>query len=309
MTEHQQYNLEDSNNQSSMAPYGLDGNDFVSSPNVLQTGKSIIVGKNRVINDSNKGLITNYVIRGIDTTGYSTVTVFDSTFNGLHQVRTHPDFGNTTIDMTSPGEKGQEIYLKIDNDVLANRTITFGTPFIAQGTATGSTNASIIMHFISDGTNFYEVSRSPATSAGFSSGCRVYNNGTQVVGNDTWTKVTLDTEDYDVGGEFDSTTNYRFTATSAGKYVCIGKIHTTASADGNDAFAALRVNNTEFSRKKHRQAGTNDAMGIIISDILNLTAGQYVELFCYFGTNGRTLSASGASGSGDACSLSIYRVA
>jgi hypothetical protein len=61
--------------------------------------------------------------------------------------------------MTGPGEKGQELYLKIDNDTDANRTITFGSMFKVTGTLTGSTAATAMLHFISDGTAFWETSR------------------------------------------------------------------------------------------------------------------------------------------------------
>ena len=133
--------------------------DFTSTPNILFTGKSIVVGKNKVINDPNKGLFTAYVVRGMNSTGYSSLVVFDPTLGGFCQVRTFIDVGNATINTTSPGEEGQELYVKVDNDTDANRTITFGTPFKVTGTVSGSTAASAVLHFISDGVSFFEVSR------------------------------------------------------------------------------------------------------------------------------------------------------
>ena len=150
MTEHEQYNL----------PVTVqEAKDYDSSPNVLKFAKTIIVGRDRITLDANKGLLTGYVVRGIDSTGYSAVTVFDADKAGFHQVRTDLDVGNATLNMTHAGQKGQEIYLKLDNDTDASRTITFGTPFKVTGTLTGSTAASAILHFISDGTSFWEVSR------------------------------------------------------------------------------------------------------------------------------------------------------
>jgi hypothetical protein len=126
-----------------------------NSPNVWKTAKQIL-SNDKIIGKCFSG---NYLVRGINSTGYSTVTVFDSGLEGLHQIRTHIDVGNATITLTSPGEKGQEMYLKIDNDTDADRTITFGSMFKVTGTLTGSTAASAILHFISDGTAFWEVSR------------------------------------------------------------------------------------------------------------------------------------------------------
>jgi hypothetical protein len=126
-----------------------------NSPNIFKTAKQIL--SNDKI--TGKYLAGNYLVRGINSTGYSTVTVFDADSPGFHQVRTFIDVGNTTITINHPGQKGQDFFLKIDNDTDANRTITFGSMFKVTGTLTGSTAASAILHFISDGTAFWEVSR------------------------------------------------------------------------------------------------------------------------------------------------------
>tara|TARA_R110002051_G_scaffold116358_1_gene189797 strand:- start:2698 stop:3279 length:582 start_codon:yes stop_codon:yes gene_type:complete len=46
-----------------------------------------------------------------------------------------------------------------------------------------------------------------------------YLGSDQSVSDATFTKCTVDTELYDTGGCFDHTTNYRFTPTTAGKYI------------------------------------------------------------------------------------------
>ena len=45
-----------------------------------------------------------------------------------------------------------------------------------------------------------------------------YANANQNVTNATWTKVTINTEEFDTANCFDSTTNYRFTPNVAGYY-------------------------------------------------------------------------------------------
>lgn len=153
--DHEQYNLEEEF-------FDPVKDDFFSSANVLQTAKSIIVGKDKVILDPNKGLLTGYVVRGIQTTGYSTLTVIDPDQGGFWQVRTNGDYGASTFNAASPGQKGQELYVKVDNDSDGAKVITFGTPFRVTGTVTGSTNASAVLHFISNGTTLSEVSRTTA---------------------------------------------------------------------------------------------------------------------------------------------------
>ena len=60
---------------------------------------------------------------------------------------------------------------------------------------------------------------------------RAYRNTTnQAISDDSWTKVQLNAESFDIGGEFDSTTNYRFTATTTGYYLVCGQIKITNSA-------------------------------------------------------------------------------
>ena len=55
----------------------------------------------------------------------------------------------------------------------------------------------------------------------FSSGCNVGLSVNQSIPHGAWTKVQLDTESFDVGGEFDSAVNYNFTAKEAGIYVIV----------------------------------------------------------------------------------------
>ncbi len=45
-----------------------------------------------------------------------------------------------------------------------------------------------------------------------------YQSSSQTLSNSTWTKIQLQTEEFDTNNCFDSTTNYRFTPTVAGYY-------------------------------------------------------------------------------------------
>ena len=146
MTDHQQFNL--SSVPEALTNPQLQG--IENSPNVWKTAKQIL--SNDKI--TGKYFSGNFLVRGVNTTGYSTVTVFDVDQPGFHQIRTFLDVGNATITTTYPGQKGQELYMKIDNDTDANRTITFGSNFKVTGTLAGSTAASAIFYFISDGSFF-----------------------------------------------------------------------------------------------------------------------------------------------------------
>ncbi len=64
----------------------------------------------------------------------------------------------------SNGKVGQLIYLVITTSGTSSRTLTFGTGFKVTGTlATGTTDGKVFtICFVSDGTNFNEVSRTAA---------------------------------------------------------------------------------------------------------------------------------------------------
>jgi hypothetical protein len=64
------------------------------------------------------------------------------------------------------------------------------------------------------------------------------------VSTGTWTKVPVNVEIYDVGGCYDNSTNYRFTPTTAGKYVFYVQVGFNALADGKYLSAAVRKNGT-----------------------------------------------------------------
>jgi len=113
---------------------------------------------------------------------------------------------------------------------------------------------------------------------GFTSSARAYvwTNQTWVV-TWTYTKISLDTENYDIDWEFDPTTNYRFTATSAGRYVVSAglRLQYWVSWEVDIAIYVNGALNTIF-----QAITTAEKRSVNVSDILNLSATDYVELYC-----------------------------
>jgi len=66
------------------------------------------------------------------------------------------------------------------------------------------------------------VNMSSATQTGVGGDNQPYfaatMSGNQSLSQNTWTKVTFNTEVFDQGGNYDHSSNYRFTPTTAGKY-------------------------------------------------------------------------------------------
>jgi len=78
------------------------------------------------------------------------------------------------------------------------------------------------------------------------------NTGTQTgVSDDVWTKMTLNSETYDTDNAFDSTTNYRFTPQTAGKYFFYTKSSLQVSS-----YNDLRNGNIKFYKNGSEVAFT-----------------------------------------------------
>ena len=57
---------------------------------------------------------------------------------------------------------------------------------------------------------------------------RASTSGTQSITQNTWTKIQINSEDFDTNSNFDPTTNYRFTPTVAGYYQFNGSVQINA---------------------------------------------------------------------------------
>ncbi len=114
---------------------------------------------------------------------------------------------------------GQDITLIVTQDGTGSRTITWGatgvflsTPAIPQPSV--APGAKSVYTFVSNGANYvlktFQSSLGPAFSA--------YQSVSQSIPSTTWTRVQLQSEEFDTNNAFDSTTNYRFQPSEAGYY-------------------------------------------------------------------------------------------
>lgn len=103
--------------------------------------------------------------RYVDTGGPAETMTYAATITlqvgmpRLHITTTTAAVGNSTINASLGGMKGQILQILITNDATANRTITFGTNFLPNATLVGTTSKSAIVSFVSNGTAFYEFAR------------------------------------------------------------------------------------------------------------------------------------------------------
>lgn len=113
-------------------------------------------------------------------------------------------------------------------------------------------------------------------------GARAYLSAHQNIPSGAFTKVQLDTEDYDLGSDFDTTLS-KFVAPVSGYYLV------TATAGWYDSLAAGQTVLLGIYKNGVKVCGLQPAPdgvspGNSISDVLYLVANDYLELYVYQGT-------------------------
>ena len=98
-----------------------------------------------------------------------------------------------------------------------------------------------------------------------------YGNA-QAISNASWTKISLQNEEFDTNNNFDSTTNYRFTPTVAGYYQLTGSVYYGTTTGG--AGVAIYKNGSEAKR------------GAVTSGVSGVGTESFVSALIYF--NGTT---------------------
>ena len=150
-------------------------------------------------------------------------------------------------------------------------SIPSGTTLAVSGTATGVGVA---------GTNLFKAEMSS-------------NQGS--VSDDTWTKVSFNTDTFDTDSVFD-TSNNRFIAPADGKYFVMAKIYMFPnSANGNKGQSAFYKNGSVDSRSTAivGLGGSDNYLAeavFINSMIFNLSQNDYIEVYGRFNTPSGTVS-------------------
>ena len=113
----------------------------------------------------------------------------------------------------------------------------------------------------------------------------------------------MNTESYDVDGDFNTGT-YRFVAPANGKYLAIFEGHFTSQTNGAFIELVIRRNGSAVSTS-YRHAGNTSNVGHVVTDIIDMTASQYLEAWVYQ-TSGSTHTFQGGA---TTCWFSVCRVA
>jgi hypothetical protein len=110
---------------------------------------------------------------------------------------------------------------------------------------------------------------------------RVYRaTSVQASAASTATKVQLNAETFDVDGSFDSTTNYRFTPTRAGKYVISGVVKILAMADQKAYLVSIYKNGVVHSSSQGWSPVAGANMAFCVTDTIDMNGStDYIELY------------------------------
>lgn len=112
---------------------------------------------------------------------------------------------------------------------------------------------------------------------------RARRNTTFTPTANTWTKIPIDTEDFDPNSNFD-TTNNRYTVPVTGYYQFNGRV--SISNPGTNCIVSLYKNGSIFVRGAH--TGGTGVVGVNISELVSATAADYFELWM-FSTNANAI--------------------
>jgi hypothetical protein len=122
-----------------------------------------------------------------------------------------------------------------------------------------------------------------------------YSSSTLSVSSATWTKLQINTKDFDTNSNYDSATNYRFTPTVAGYYHFTGQ-YDIQSGSPTRAIIAIRKNG-DPTRANGNDIGPSsgnlsNGAGMVVSKIWYMNGStDYVELYAYL-TGGATVDQS-----------------
>ena len=173
----------------------------------------------------------------------------------------------------SPHSAGQSWTLKLpDNSPTADKFLKVKSITGSGATATGQ------LEFADAGGN--------AGTESFSVGL----SGNQTLTNNTWTKITFNSEEFDVGSNFASN---KFTAPSSGKYVFTHGIYMWVSG-GNDweNYSVRLYKNGSGLSSTYSQFSLASAnlleVAIPASFILDLSANDYIEVYAKLSSSGAT---------------------
>ena len=113
--------------------------------------------------------------------------------------------------------------------------------------------------------------------AGYGPSFSVYQSSAQTINNGAWTKINLQTKNWDTSSCFDATTNYRFTPNVAGYYMVNGRVGLTAAT----SYSTIDIYKNGGGWQRGSEINASH-YGAHINSIVYLNGStDYIELYFY----------------------------
>lgn len=225
---------------------------------------------------------------GVTTTAYRTQTEFTATA------------GQTTFTVPSYTVGFIDVYR---NGLLlgsADFTATTGTTVVLANAASAGDFIETVSFYVSSVLNAIPATNNSVQQTYLASGVAgtgpafsAYQSSTQTVSNATWTKVQLQTKEFDTASAFDSTTNYRFQPSIAGYYQVQGLVTFAGSASNIYTTASIYKNGASF--KVNQVYGAYASGPMIVALVYLNGSTDYLELYGYQASGGNLGTTTGAA--------------
>lgn len=108
---------------------------------------------------------------------------------------------------------------------------------------------------------------------------RAYRNGALTLTAGAWTKLPIETEDYDTNNNFDPVTNNRYVAPVSGYYHFDGRMNFNGTH--SVSVIALYKNGNGIARGGDSRVVSQGMNGLVLSTDVYLAKDDYVELWYY----------------------------
>lgn len=263
------------------SPNEVDGHRWRRGPWTFdETGNdSHIIGLRPVIypggtwNDFNPSGLNKAVIMELETSATMTITGIQNT----ERIKRRLTIGNRS-------NSGKNIILKHNNSGSA---LQYRMSLPASGDYCIFSGQYVTLWY-DVGSIIWRIESAPEPVS-----CRAYLTSNQSIATGTWTKVTLNSESFDHPDNlFDSSTNYRFTAPFTSRYA----VGASVTIDHGASTMGIRIvkNGSTVLAEHYSGIGTTNATSQTVTDIYQLAASDYIELFAYQGSGGNENVMGGA---------------
>lgn len=116
----------------------------------------------------------------------------------------------------------------------------------------------------------------------------VYRSTAQNTGNGTFAKIQFNAEHFDTNSNYDSTTNYRYTAPVSGFYQ-FNASYSAATGASDTMIITLYKNGVEFNRGSRLVHTTAGLVQLVYANLIQLVAGDYVEIYSFASGGARVM--------------------